>query len=70
MTARWRGWREAVEAGRPAERLGSLPGVGDRGSSVAEEEEERVIRVHSEEAHPPPPCWLVDQESGCSERKA
>lgn len=31
------GWRQAVEAGRPAERLGSLPGAGESGSSVAEE---------------------------------
>lgn len=31
------GWREAVEAGRPAERLGSLPGAGESSSSVAEE---------------------------------
>lgn len=50
---------EGVEAGRPAERLGSLPVVGDRGSSVAEEEEERVIRVHSEEAHLPHPPVLA-----------
>lgn len=31
------GWKEAVEAGRPAERLGNLPGAGESGSSVAEE---------------------------------
>lgn len=55
-----------MEVGRPAERLGSLPGVGDSGSSVAEEEEEGLIQVHSEEAPPVlaggPGEWVFREE--------
>lgn len=52
------GWREAVEAGRPAERLGSLPGVGDSGSSVAEEVA-RASDSSTFRGSAPSACWCI-----------
>lgn len=52
------GWRQAVEAGRPAGRLGSLPGAGESGSSGAEE----VAKVSDSgtlRGSSPSACWGI-----------
>lgn len=56
------GWREAVEAGRPLERLGSLPAVGDSGSQwLISGRGGGESGDSSTEAHTPPPsaCWRI-----------